>query len=80
MIAILENKCTGCAVCTLVCPHNVISIVGHKAQLSKMDKCIECGACQLNCEYQAILVTKGTGCLISIIKEDILKIKEKGCG
>jgi ferredoxin len=36
------------------------------------DRCIECGACQLNCYDDAIEVTKGTGCLLVIIKEDIL--------
>jgi len=34
----------------------------------------------LNCEFDAIEVTKGTGCLDAIIKEDILKITPKGTG
>ena len=32
------------------------------------------GACQLNCHDNAIVVTKGTGCLLMIIKEDVLRI------
>ncbi|WP_366924661.1 4Fe-4S binding protein [Metallumcola ferriviriculae] len=80
MISISEKKCTGCSVCTHVCPHGVIGMEGSIARLLYEDRCIECGACQLNCQQGAIFVTKGTGCLVSIIKEDILKIKEKGCG
>ncbi|MBO8167897.1 MAG: 4Fe-4S binding protein [Thermoanaerobacteraceae bacterium] len=80
MIDINEAKCTGCALCSYVCPHGVIAVENGKARLANVERCIECGACQLNCDQGAIFVTKGTGCLVSIIKEDILKIKEKGCG
>ena len=80
MINIDWDKCTGCAICIYVCPHRVIEMNEKKAILANEDRCIECGACQLNCIYDAISVTKGTGCLVTIIKEDILRIKEKGCG
>ncbi len=80
MISISDAKCSGCSICSYVCPHGVITIKEGKANLSHLERCIECGACQLNCDSEAIFVTKGTGCLVSIIKEDILKIKEKGCG
>lgn len=80
MIEFDKEKCTGCRVCTTVCPHGVISMINGKAAPTNIEKCIECGACQLNCEFDAIKVTKGTGCLVAIIKEDILKIKGKGCG
>ncbi|MCP3972173.1 MAG: hypothetical protein GY717_17985 [Rhodobacteraceae bacterium] len=46
-------------------------------------RCIECAACQLNCREDAIVVTKGTGCLVAIIREDILKLRSPvagGCG
>lgn len=80
MINFDQGKCRGCGVCPKVCPHGVISLVGKKAVPVNLEKCIECGACQLNCDWEAIKVTKGTGCLVAIIKEDILKIKGKGCG
>ncbi|MDD5065908.1 MAG: 4Fe-4S binding protein [bacterium] len=54
----------------------------RKAIVDDYPSCMECGACSLNCPARAITLTKGTGCLYAIIKEDILKIsrKNKGCG
>ena len=80
MISIEKDKCTACEVCTYVCPHHVIEMNNGYATLEHLERCIECAACQLNCSFGAISVTKGTACLYAIIKEDILKIKEKGCG
>ena len=80
MINIIKSKCTGCGVCKKVCPQGVIEIKDKKAELRDYESCMECGACSLNCEFDAIEVTKGTGCLIAIIKEDILKIASKGTG
>ncbi len=80
MIEFNKEKCTGCSVCAKVCPHKVISMVDGKAVPVNIQRCIECGACQLNCDFGAIDVSKGTGCLFAIIKEDMLKIKGKGCG
>lgn len=80
MINFDNEKCTGCNVCVNVCPHDVIKLENKKAVLADYESCMECGACQLNCEYGAIELTKGTGCLFAIIKEDILKIAPKGTG
>jgi len=80
MIEIDRNKCTGCNVCYNVCPQNVIKMENKKAYIENYINCMECGACALNCQFDAINLTKGTGCLGAIIKEDILKITEKGTG
>ena len=80
MINLNKDQCTGCKICTFVCPQNVIEIIDKKAKITNYTNCLECGACQLNCEYDAIDVSKGTGCLYAIIKEDILKITPKGTG
>ncbi len=80
MIRIDPHRCTGCGTCALVCPHGVLEIAARKAVLAHRDRCIECAACQLNCTPKALSVTKGAGCLIAIIKEDILRIQPQGCG
>ena len=80
MISINQEACDGCATCVKVCPHRVIEIKEKKAFLVVEDRCIECGACQLNCEQDAVNVTKGTGCLYVIFKEDILKRPAQSCG
>lgn len=82
MISIDSNKCTCCSVCTHVCPHGVIEMNDRTAFLTDTDKCITCGACQLNCPAGALNVTKKTGCVVTIIREDILKMKRNnsGCG
>ncbi|MBL6991297.1 MAG: 4Fe-4S binding protein [Bacteriovoracaceae bacterium] len=73
MIEIDQTKCIGCIVCTKVCPHQVLAMKNHKAEIINPDKCIECDACGLNCSSNAIKVTKGTGCFWLIVKQDILK-------
>ena len=82
MIAVDQEACTGCTDCVRVCPHGCLSMEGKKAVLTAEERCIECGACQLNCLGDAIDVTKGTGCLYIIVKEDILHLKGDGvsCG
>lgn len=82
MIAIEKAKCKGCHVCTWVCPHGALSMDPDIVKIAHQERCIECGACELNCTSGAIKVTKGTGCLLVIIKEDILGLKgeSSGCG
>ncbi len=83
MITLLPEACNGCGICVKVCPHRVLAMAGRKAVLDAEGRCIECAACQLNCREDAIVVTKGTGCLVAIIREDILKRRSpaaSGCG
>jgi len=80
MIEFKYAQCTGCGVCPSVCPQGVITMQEKKAVLTDYSSCMECGACQLNCADKAIELTKGTGCLFAIVKEDILKISAKGSG
>ncbi len=77
MIRIDSEQCTGCQTCADVCPHRVIGLRDGVAVLVAEDRCIECGACQLNCHDDAIFVTKGTGCLLAIIRDDILKLEPR---
>jgi Fe-S-cluster-containing hydrogenase component 2 len=80
MIQIQQEKCTGCGMCVNICPREAISMQEQKARIISEDLCLECGACSLNCPVEAISVTKGTGCLVAVLKEDILKTAPKGTG
>jgi NAD-dependent dihydropyrimidine dehydrogenase PreA subunit len=62
-----QDKCTGCTLCTLVCPHGVFVMQDGKAQLTDRDRCMECGACARNCAFEAISVAAGVGCASAII-------------
>lgn len=55
------EKCVGCGLCVMVCPHNVFAIENKKAILVNKDNCIECGGCMNNCEPKAITVSQGVG-------------------
>lgn len=61
------DKCIGCGMCGLVCPHRVFKIEDNKAIVIDRDACMECGACARNCPVNAINVRPGVGCAYGII-------------
>jgi len=61
------DKCIGCGMCEIVCPHRVFKIENKKAVIIDRDICMECGACDLNCPVDAIDVKSGVGCAAGII-------------
>ncbi len=73
------DKCVGCSMCTMVCPHGVFEIVDKKARITDRDKCMECGACAMNCPTVAISVESGVGCAFGIIV-GALRGTEPDCG
>ncbi len=72
--------CTGCGMCTEVCPHAVFTKNGKKVLLTNYVACMECGACQLNCPEGAISVDGGVGCAYAMIKAAITGSEEECCG
>ena len=62
------EKCIGCGMCEIVCPHTVFKVENKKACFADRDACIECGACAANCPVEAITVTPGVGCASYIIQ------------
>jgi NAD-dependent dihydropyrimidine dehydrogenase PreA subunit len=63
-----KDKCVGCGMCAVVCPHRVFAMEDRKAQIVDKDHCIECGACAINCLAKAISVEANVGCASAIIR------------
>ena len=72
--------CTGCDMCSIVCPHAVFAMNSRVAQLVRPEACMECGACQLNCPTGAITVDSGVGCAAAMISAALRGQKEVSCG
>jgi len=61
------KKCTGCGLCTQVCPHGVLMVEDGKARIEARQRCMECGACAKNCAFDALSVQAGVGCASAIV-------------
>jgi len=72
------QKCTGCARCVEVCPHEVLAIEDQRARILDRDACMECGACAMNCPPQAITVQAGVGCASAVLN-GMLRGSEPTC-
>ena len=72
--------CTGCQLCSAVCPHGVFVAAGRQAKLVRPEACMECGACRLNCPEGAIRVDNGVGCAAAMMWSALRGKKEITCG
>lgn len=78
-LACEREKCIGCGMCSVVCPHAVFALDDmKKAVMERRNLCMECGACMRNCPTGAITVEAGEGCVRGIINE-ILGIEGPCC-
>ena len=62
-----REKCVGCGMCTVVCPHAVFGMDNGHAVIQARDACMECGACKRNCPAAAVTVQAGVGCAAAVI-------------
>jgi ferredoxin len=62
-----KEKCVGCGMCAVVCPHEVFRLHNGKAAIVDRDACMECGACATNCPAEAVTVQIGVGCAAALI-------------
>lgn len=74
------DRCVGCGICEVVCPHGVLALADKKARIADADACMECGACALNCPSAALAVAPGVGCASYIIQSWIRGKDKAACG
>ena len=74
-----RDKCTGCRMCTTVCPQAVWQMEAKRARIADLDACMECSACQMNCEAQAITVRRGVGCASALISSALGRPQDEAC-
>jgi NAD-dependent dihydropyrimidine dehydrogenase PreA subunit len=77
-----QDKCTGCGMCTKVCPHAVLTRSDDKKTVSITDRdaCMECGACSMNCPEDAVSVNAGVGCAAAVINSMLGRTDACCCG
>ncbi len=51
---VVEDKCSGCTVCSKNCPVNAIEGERKQIHYIKQDICIKCGVCFTKCKFEAI--------------------------
>ena len=66
-LAVDQEKCVGCGMCLIVCPHAVLGMNNGSATIENRDLCMECGACARNCPSDALSVRAGVGCAEAVI-------------
>jgi heterodisulfide reductase subunit A-like polyferredoxin len=49
----MVGECTGCGICTKLCPLNAITVVDSKAKFN-VDSCFGCGVCVESCPVKAL--------------------------
>jgi ferredoxin len=62
-----QDKCIGCGMCLVVCPHAVLELENGRVCIGERDACMECGACAMNCPTGAVSVCAGVGCATAVI-------------
>jgi len=77
-LKLAEEKCVGCGMCLVVCPHAVLSPNNGRVRIENRDACMECGACAQNCPTQALCVNAGVGCAEAVINSALGR-KDSAC-
>jgi NAD-dependent dihydropyrimidine dehydrogenase PreA subunit len=72
------QKCVGCGMCLVVCPHAVLSPDNGRVRVENRDACMECGACAQNCPTHALRVNAGVGCAAAVINSALGR-KDSAC-
>jgi len=78
-LRLAEDKCVGCGMCLIVCPHEVLSRNDGKVSVANRDACMECGACARNCPTGAVTVKSGVGCAAAVINTALGRKNDSCC-
>ena len=78
-LAFDQEKCVGCGMCIVVCPHAVTLLDDGKARIENRDACMECGACAQNCPTAALSVDAGVGCAAAVINSALGREDSASC-
>lgn len=78
-LRLFDDRCTGCGMCAVVCPHGVLAIDNGLARIVTRDSCMECSACSRNCPEEAITVQTGVGCAQAVINSMFGKSSTSCC-
>lgn len=73
------EKCVGCGMCLLVCPHAVLIPSNGRVEIRDRDACMECGACARNCPVKAVSVQSGVGCATAVINSALGRSSSSCC-
>jgi ferredoxin len=74
-----REKCNGCGMCQIVCPHGVFLLDDRRARIVDLDACMECGACAKNCAQGALTVQAGVGCANAFINASLGRTNSSCC-
>lgn len=74
-----EEKCVGCGLCEVVCPHAVFALENGRVRIADQDACMECGACARNCAPGALSVTAGVGCAKAVLNTALGRDASSSC-
>ena len=74
-----QQKCTGCGMCLMVCPHAVLGMNNGHAKIENRDACMECGACAQNCPVDSVQVRSGVGCATAVINSALGRDNSSCC-
>lgn len=55
----INDRCTGCAACAVVCPTGAIRGEARGLHVIDPQRCIDCGACGVTCADEAVLDHRG---------------------
>ena len=78
-LRLYREKCVGCGMCTVVCPHAVFGMDNGHAFIQARDACMECGACERNCPVAAVTVQAGVGCAAAVINRALGRSGSPDC-